>query len=361
MGFPTIVQYWRSFEHLEAFARDPGDLHRPAWLDWYRRDRNGRTGIWHETFLVRAGEYEAILTDVPARGSRPVRRSAPLSGGSSARGAAGPDAPSRQSPRRGGRAVVTCARLLSGADRPATAAGQARDAACHGTARSCHIDARGRQARHDRVTCLTRAGSRAWVLGGRSSSRRGKAALRRVHVESQALDALPGSWSTAGPERRRYRSSAKAVADSSCVRCEVLRLRDYQHHLGPRYDPPVWAVCSDAAPYPSGLFSAGSAARLRGRAGLPVRGGSCTTSTYTRVGEGSIEDWPACSAEAELAAQLGDVAGGLDVVRRASRCAPRRRRRTSSGSRRRPPCRRASSARTRRRRAAPSCPGPRPG
>src|SRR4051794_11471389 len=24
MGFPLIVQYWRSFEHLEAFARDPG-------------------------------------------------------------------------------------------------------------------------------------------------------------------------------------------------------------------------------------------------------------------------------------------------------------------------------------------------
>jgi hypothetical protein len=22
MGLPTIVQYWRSFEHLEAFARE---------------------------------------------------------------------------------------------------------------------------------------------------------------------------------------------------------------------------------------------------------------------------------------------------------------------------------------------------
>ena len=60
MGFPVIVQYWRSFEHLEAFARDPGDLHRPTWLAWFRRDRRGRTGIWHETFLVRAGEYEAV-------------------------------------------------------------------------------------------------------------------------------------------------------------------------------------------------------------------------------------------------------------------------------------------------------------
>jgi len=72
MGFPTIVQYWRSFEHLEAFARDPGDLHRPVWLDWYRRDRDGRTGIWHETFLVRDGDYEAIYGDVPEQVWQPA-------------------------------------------------------------------------------------------------------------------------------------------------------------------------------------------------------------------------------------------------------------------------------------------------
>src|SRR4051812_27062834 len=27
MGLPTIVQYWRSFEHLEAFAKDTDDPH----------------------------------------------------------------------------------------------------------------------------------------------------------------------------------------------------------------------------------------------------------------------------------------------------------------------------------------------
>src|ERR1700712_490599 len=60
LGLPVIVQYWRSFEHLEAFARDPGDLHRPTWLEWFRRAPNGRTGIWHESYLVRAGEDEAV-------------------------------------------------------------------------------------------------------------------------------------------------------------------------------------------------------------------------------------------------------------------------------------------------------------
>jgi hypothetical protein len=93
MGFPTIVQYWRSFEHLEAFARDPGDLHRPTWLEWFRRDPQGRTGIWHETFLVRAGEYEAIYDSVPESGLAAAGRAVTLQGGSSARRRLGREAP----------------------------------------------------------------------------------------------------------------------------------------------------------------------------------------------------------------------------------------------------------------------------
>ena len=32
IGNPTIaVQYWRSFEHLERYAKDSARLHRPAW------------------------------------------------------------------------------------------------------------------------------------------------------------------------------------------------------------------------------------------------------------------------------------------------------------------------------------------
>jgi len=66
-GFTTI-QYWRSFEHLEAFAKDP-DPHHDVWRNYVKRVGQGdRSGIWHETFLVRDGEYEAIYTNVPARG-----------------------------------------------------------------------------------------------------------------------------------------------------------------------------------------------------------------------------------------------------------------------------------------------------
>ena len=66
-GF-TSIQYWRSFEHLEAFAKDP-DPHMDVWHNYVKRVGKGaRSGIWHETYLVRGGEYEAIYTNVPARG-----------------------------------------------------------------------------------------------------------------------------------------------------------------------------------------------------------------------------------------------------------------------------------------------------
>lgn len=68
-GFPVIVQYWRSYEHLEAFARDESDPHlAPMRNYWKRVGRDNRSGIWHETFLVRAGEYEAIYANMPPFG-----------------------------------------------------------------------------------------------------------------------------------------------------------------------------------------------------------------------------------------------------------------------------------------------------
>jgi len=72
LGYQTLgfanVQYWRSFEHLEAFAKDSDDPHLEPWRNFWKRAKDGRTGIWHETFLVRAGEYEAIYGNMPPRG-----------------------------------------------------------------------------------------------------------------------------------------------------------------------------------------------------------------------------------------------------------------------------------------------------
>jgi hypothetical protein len=69
-GKGVIVQYWRSFDALESYARDPGARHAPVWRAWNRLasdDRSG-AGIWHETFLVGAGNYEAIYQNMPVTG-----------------------------------------------------------------------------------------------------------------------------------------------------------------------------------------------------------------------------------------------------------------------------------------------------
>jgi Domain of unknown function (DUF4188) len=85
-GFPTIVQYWRSFDHLEAFARDQDDPHLEPWRNYFRRvGKSGRTGIWHETFLVRDGEYEAIYGNMPPFGLGKSTRLVPVSEASTAR------------------------------------------------------------------------------------------------------------------------------------------------------------------------------------------------------------------------------------------------------------------------------------
>jgi len=64
-----IVQYWRSFEHLERFANDTDAPHVAAWRAYWKRvGKDTRTGIWHETYLVRAGEYEAIYGNMPPYG-----------------------------------------------------------------------------------------------------------------------------------------------------------------------------------------------------------------------------------------------------------------------------------------------------
>jgi hypothetical protein len=66
---PVVVQYWRSFEQLERYARDPDAEHMPAWRRFNQAVRgSGDVGIWHETYRVRAGEYETIYSNMPRVG-----------------------------------------------------------------------------------------------------------------------------------------------------------------------------------------------------------------------------------------------------------------------------------------------------
>lgn len=71
LSFPNVmvVQYWRSFEALEAYAKNRAAAHLPAWQAFNRKvGSNGDVGIWHETFVVRGGAYESVYNNMPAFG-----------------------------------------------------------------------------------------------------------------------------------------------------------------------------------------------------------------------------------------------------------------------------------------------------
>ena len=82
LSLAAIVQYWRSFDHLEAYARAKDREHFPAWVEFNRRfkTRRGDIGIWHETFLVKSGQYEAVYSGMPEYGLGRVGRLVPATG-----------------------------------------------------------------------------------------------------------------------------------------------------------------------------------------------------------------------------------------------------------------------------------------
>jgi Domain of unknown function (DUF4188) len=81
-GWPVIVQYWRSFEHLEAYARNHDERHWPVWVKFNQQIRHasGDVGIWHETYRVQAGHYEAIYSGMPPFGLGRASRLIPATG-----------------------------------------------------------------------------------------------------------------------------------------------------------------------------------------------------------------------------------------------------------------------------------------
>ena len=81
-GNPTIaLQYWRSFEHLERYAKDAQRSHRSAWADFNRAIAGrGDVGIWHETYRIRPGDFECIYNNMPLFGLARATTSVPAGG-----------------------------------------------------------------------------------------------------------------------------------------------------------------------------------------------------------------------------------------------------------------------------------------
>ena len=77
-----VVQYWRSIEELMAYAQARDGRHWPAWVDFNKRVgyTNGGVGIWHETYKIAAGQYEAIYGNMPVYGLGKIGRLVPAVG-----------------------------------------------------------------------------------------------------------------------------------------------------------------------------------------------------------------------------------------------------------------------------------------
>lgn len=67
---PVVIQYWRSVEQLEEFARSTAAPHHPAWKTWNKviGYQTPDVGIWHESYQVKAGAYECLYGNMPRFG-----------------------------------------------------------------------------------------------------------------------------------------------------------------------------------------------------------------------------------------------------------------------------------------------------
>jgi hypothetical protein len=95
------VGYRRSMAHLVKFAADENAPHLPAWRKYYQRAaKSGAVGVWHETYLVKPGDAEAIYVNMPPFGLAEATKKVPVSRHTSS---------ARQRARRSARAVESAA------------------------------------------------------------------------------------------------------------------------------------------------------------------------------------------------------------------------------------------------------------
>jgi hypothetical protein len=76
-----LLQYWRDFESLEAYARNRDALHWPAWSAFNRSiGDDGTVGIYHETYVVAGGAHETVYGNMPPFGLARFAGSVPATG-----------------------------------------------------------------------------------------------------------------------------------------------------------------------------------------------------------------------------------------------------------------------------------------
>ncbi|MHC1562931.1 DUF4188 domain-containing protein [Actinomycetospora sp. C-140] len=70
-GGPAVLQYWRSYDQLIAYARSADERHVPAWRAFNRAARHtDAVGVFHETYRVTEGTWETVYSHMPEVGLR---------------------------------------------------------------------------------------------------------------------------------------------------------------------------------------------------------------------------------------------------------------------------------------------------
>jgi hypothetical protein len=65
----VAVQYWESFDALDAWARDHRLPHRKPWQRYLREALGDPAmGLWHETYLASPGSWEGVYVNMPPWG-----------------------------------------------------------------------------------------------------------------------------------------------------------------------------------------------------------------------------------------------------------------------------------------------------
>ncbi len=63
----VMIQYWKSMEDLQAYAR--GKKHLAAWRYFNKKiGNNPAVGIYHESYQLHSGDYESLYGNMPKYG-----------------------------------------------------------------------------------------------------------------------------------------------------------------------------------------------------------------------------------------------------------------------------------------------------
>jgi hypothetical protein len=75
------LQYWRSVDHLNAYAKNRDRAHLPAWAEFNRAvGKSGDVGVWHETYRTRPGDFETVYVNMPLFGLAKATNAVPAIG-----------------------------------------------------------------------------------------------------------------------------------------------------------------------------------------------------------------------------------------------------------------------------------------